>query len=178
MSGGHFNTIIILRYCDSLLKKSSKGISETEIDDKLASSITIFKYLDDKDVFQKFYSRSLGKRLIHMQSHSMDMEEAMINRLKQACGYEFTSKFHRMFTDILTADELNKKFTTFLTNSNTEVGINYFIRVLQQGAWPLSNSGVTPIAIPAQLEKTVQMFEAFYSKQFSGRKLTWLHHLR
>jgi cullin 2 len=29
-----------------------------EIDDKLASSITIFKYLDDKDVFQKFYSRS------------------------------------------------------------------------------------------------------------------------
>jgi hypothetical protein len=27
--------------------------------------------------------RSLGKRLIHMQSHSMDMEEAMINRLKQ-----------------------------------------------------------------------------------------------
>ena len=31
--------------------------------------------------------------------------------------------------------------------------------------------------MPIQLEKTVQMFEAFYSKQFSGRKLTWLHHL-
>jgi len=168
---------LLARYCDSLLKKSSKGISETEIDDKLASSITIFKYLDDKDVFQKFYSRSLGKRLIHMQSHSMDMEEAMINRLKQACGYEFTSKFHRMFTDILTAEDLNSKFTRFLGNSNTEVGINYFIRVLQQGAWPLSNSGLTPIAVPIQLEKTVQMFEAFYSKQFSGRKLTWLHHL-
>ena len=36
---------------------------------------------------------------------------------------------------------------------------------------------MTPISVPAQLEKTVQMFEAFYSKQFSGRKLTWLHHL-
>jgi cullin 2 len=107
----------------------------------------------------------------------MDMEEAMINRLKQACGYEFTSKFHRMFTDILTAEDLNSKFTTFLSNAGTDVGINYFIRVLQQGAWPLSNSGVTPIAVPIQLEKTVQMFEAFYSKQFSGRKLTWLHHL-
>merc|ERR1712117_937922 len=42
---------------------------------------------------------------------------------------------------------------------------------------PLSNTGITPIAVHAQLEKTVQMFEAFYSKQFSGRKLTWLHHL-
>jgi len=168
---------LLARYCDSLLKKSSKGVSETEIDDRLGASITIFKYLDDKDVFQKFYSRSLGKRLIHMQSHSMDMEEAMINRLKQACGYEFTSKFHRMFTDILTAEDLNTKFTSFLGNSNTEVGLNYFIRVLQQGAWPLSNSGVTPIAIPLQLEKTVQMFESFYGKQFSGRKLTWLHYL-
>merc|ERR1712013_965923 len=123
---------LLARYCDSLLKKSSKGISETEIDDKLASSITIFKYLDDKDVFQKFYSRSLGKRLIHMQGHRMDMEEAMINRLKQACGYEFTSKFHRMFTDILTAEDLNSKFTTFLSNAGTDVGINYFIRFLQQ----------------------------------------------
>jgi len=168
---------LLARYCDSLLKKSSKGISETEIDDRLGASITIFKYLDDKDVFQKFYSRSLGKRLIHMQSQSMDMEEAMINRLKQACGYEFTSKFHRMFTDILTAEDLNNKFTSFLDSSNTEVGLNYFIRVLQQGAWPLSNSGVTPIAVPSQLEKTVQMFETFYGRQFSGRKLTWLHYL-
>jgi len=168
---------LLARYCDSLLKKSSKGISETEIEDKLASSITIFKYLDDKDVFQKFYSRSLGKRLIHIQSHSMDTEETMINRLKQACGYEFTSKFHRMFTDILTAEDLNAKFTTFLSSSNTEVGLSYFIRVLQQGAWPLSHSGLSPISVPLQLEKTVQMFEAFYSKQFSGRKLTWLHHL-
>lgn len=30
----------------------------------------------------------------------MDAEETMINKLKQACGYEFTSKLHRMFTDI------------------------------------------------------------------------------
>ena len=43
---------MLARYCDSLLKKSSKGISETEIDDKLASSITIFKYLDDKVVLE------------------------------------------------------------------------------------------------------------------------------
>ena len=44
-----------------LLKKSQKGISESEIDDKLNQSITVFKYLDDKDVFQKFYARNLGE---------------------------------------------------------------------------------------------------------------------
>jgi len=168
---------LLARYCHTLLLKSSKGVSESEIEEKLSSSIIIFKYLDDKDVYQKFYSRHLGKRLIHMNSHSMDIEETMINRLKQACGYEFTSKFHRMYTDILTAEQLNTKFTTFLSTANTDLGVNYFIRVLQQGAWPLSHNGLAPISIPSQLEKTVRMFEAFYSVNFSGRKLTWLHHL-
>ena len=64
------NTMILLfqlaRYCDTLLKKSQKGISESEIDDKLSSSITVFKYLDDKDIFQKFYSRNLGKYYKHL----------------------------------------------------------------------------------------------------------------
>eukprot|EP00096_Caligus_rogercresseyi_P010960 TRINITY_DN415_c0_g1_i2.p1 TRINITY_DN415_c0_g1~~TRINITY_DN415_c0_g1_i2.p1 ORF type:complete len:751 (-),score=90.94 TRINITY_DN415_c0_g1_i2:275-2527(-) len=168
---------LLARYCDGLLKKSQKGISENEIDDKLNASITVFKYLDDKDVFQKFYARNLGKRLIYQQSHSMDLEEGMINRLKQACGYEFTNKFHRMFTDISLAEDLNNKFTNYLQKESIELGINYFVRVLQQGAWPLSQNGLCPLAIPIELEKTVQMFEQFYTKQFSGRKLTWLHHL-
>ena len=43
----------VARYCDTLLKKSAKGMSENEIDDKLSQSITVFKYLDDKDIFQR-----------------------------------------------------------------------------------------------------------------------------
>jgi hypothetical protein len=37
-----------------------------------------------------------------------------------------------MFTDILTAEDLNNKFTTFLANLKADVGLSYFIRVLQQ----------------------------------------------
>ena len=58
-----------------------------------------------------------------------------------------------------------------------QVGINYFVRVLQQGAWPLSQTGLSPLNVPLELERTVQAYERFYAKQFSGRKLTWLHHL-
>ena len=53
----------------------------------------------------------------------------------------------------------------------------FFFRVLQQGAWPLSQNNLSPLTIPVELEKTVSMYEKFYAKQFSGRKLTWLHHL-
>ena len=58
----------------------------------------------------------------------MDLEEAMINRLKQACGFEFTNKFHRMFTDISLAEDLNSKFSNFLQAQKVDVGINYFVR--------------------------------------------------
>lgn len=91
---------ILSRYFDNLLKKSSRMSCETEIEEKLSSAIQIFKYINDKDVFQKFYAKMLAKRLIYAQYMSLDMEEMMINKLKQACGYEFTSKLHRMFTDI------------------------------------------------------------------------------
>ena len=78
----------LAKYCDTLLKKSAKGMSESEVDDKLAQSITVFKYLDNKDIYQRFYQRMLARRLIYSQSMSMDMEEAMINRLKVGISNE------------------------------------------------------------------------------------------
>ncbi|KAL7296446.1 cullin-2 [Trichogramma pretiosum] len=171
---------LLAKYCDSLLKKSSKVASESEVEEKLARSITIFKYVDDKDVFQKFYARMLAKRLIHQQSQSMDTEEIMIDKLKQACGYEFTNKLHRMFTDMTVSADLNTKFVAYLRENKTgnDLGIGFMVYVLQAGAWPL---GLPPspglFHVPQQLEKSVQAFEQFYHAQFSGRKLTWLHHL-
>ncbi|XP_055849653.1 cullin-2 [Episyrphus balteatus] len=167
---------LVAKYCDTLLKKSKT--SETEVDAKLTNNITIFKYIEDKDVYQKFYSRMLAKRLIHEQSQSMDAEEAMINRLKQACGYEFTNKLHRMFTDISLSADLNNKFNSHLKKENTDLGINLSIKVLQAGAWPLGPTQVViPFAVPQEFEKSIRMFENFYHTSFSGRKLTWLHHL-
>lgn len=57
----------------------------------------VFKYIEDKDVFQKFYSKMLAKRLVQYMSASDDAEASMISKLKQACGFEYTSKLQRMF---------------------------------------------------------------------------------
>lgn len=43
------------RYIDSLLRKSQKNINETDIDAQLSNAITIFRYIDDKDLFQKVF---------------------------------------------------------------------------------------------------------------------------
>ena len=58
----------------------------------------LFKYIEDKDVFQTFYSKQLSRRLIFGVSASAESEESMISKLKEACGFEYTNKFQRMFT--------------------------------------------------------------------------------
>ncbi len=46
----------LARYTDTLLRKSAKGLSETEVDTKLTLAIIIFRYIEDKDIFQKVTS--------------------------------------------------------------------------------------------------------------------------
>ncbi len=82
-----------------MLRKSSKEFTENEIDDKLLSCITIFKYLDDKDYFQKFYWKMLGKRLINSLSFSMYAEENMINRLRVLDLY-FSIIYHLTYINV------------------------------------------------------------------------------
>jgi len=57
----------------------------------------IFRLMDDKDVFQKSYSRNLANRLVQQTSSNDDAEASMISKLKHCCGYEYTSKLQRMF---------------------------------------------------------------------------------
>lgn len=73
----------LAQYCDYLLKKSTNvDMDELEIQEKLTKIIILFKYCDDKDVFQNLFQRYLAKRLIHQQSKSIDYEKIMINALK------------------------------------------------------------------------------------------------
>ena len=97
--------------------------------------MVIFRYIEDKDVFQKFYSKMLAKRLVQGNSASDDAEvrilwykflclsyyfffqASMISKLKQACGFEYTSKLQRMFQDMSLSKDLNERFKNHIHNS-------------------------------------------------------------
>lgn len=72
--------------------------------------MVVFKYVEDKDVFQKFYGKQLANRLVNDTSASDDSEAFMIAKLKDACGFEYTSKLQRMFTDKDISKELSNTF--------------------------------------------------------------------
>lgn len=70
--------------------------------------------------------------------------------LQQACGYEFTSKLHRMYTDMSVSADLNNKFNNFIKTQETvvDLGISFQIYVLQVRrtlcGWPYSHQQPGP----------------------------------
>jgi cullin 1 len=167
---------LLAKYCDLLLKKSTKHLDENALEHKLSQVILIFKYVDDKDVFQKFYSKMLAKRLIHATSVSDDAEKFMIAGLKEACGFEYTSKLQRMFNDIQLSVEINERFKEYTTENKVALKVDFNIQVLTAGSWPLQTQA-SSFNVPFELEVCLKEFHKFYDKLHHGRKLNWLHHL-
>ena len=171
---------LLAKYTDTLLKKSGKSAEEADLEASLIQTMTVFKYIEDKDVFQKYYSRMLAKRLVHSSSTSEDAETSMIGKLKEACGYEYTNKLQRMFQDIQISSDLNSNFKDWAAKMMGEedwkraVDSNYHI--LGTGFWPLTapNTNFIP---PVDIVRTYERFQNFYFQKHNGRKLTWLWQL-
>ncbi|ORY39971.1 Cullin-domain-containing protein [Rhizoclosmatium globosum] len=164
---------LLAKFCDSLLKKSSKVSDDKEVEDVLNSIMTVFKYVEDKDVFQKFYSKMLAKRLVNQLSASDDAEASMISKLKEACGFEYTSKLQRMFTDISLSNDLNSAFKDQMEKTHEKDDVlDFNVYVCNTACWPLQYTA-SGFNLPEDLVKTYERFQGFYQNKHSGRKLNW-----
>ncbi|KAJ5161599.1 cullin-1 [Penicillium capsulatum] len=171
---------LLAKYTDSLLKKGAKAAEESELEEMLVQIMTVFKYIEDKDVFQKFYSKMLAKRLVHVSSVSDDAETSMISKLKEACGFEYTNKLQRMFQDIQISKDLNANYKDYqdkvLDDEDRKRIVDAHFQILGTGFWPL-NPPTTAFSAPPEIVKTSERFQKFYFDKHSGRKLTWLWQL-
>ncbi|TKX20433.1 cullin-like protein 4 [Elsinoe australis] len=179
-SGSSKSSELLSKHADTLLKRSSKSTEEDDMEKQLNDIMTIFKYIEDKDVFLKFYSKTLAKRLVQGTSASNDAETSMISKLKDASGFEYTNKLQRMFQDMQTSKDLNSAFDAWqasnLDASDRKNIIDSYYNILGTGFWPLQPSQ-TPFAPPQDIQRTYERFQNFYLTKHQGRKLTWLWHL-
>jgi len=65
-------------FVDDKLRKGLKGLSEEEAEAVLDQVMTLFRYLQEKDVFEKYYKQHLAKRLLSGRSVSDDAERSLI----------------------------------------------------------------------------------------------------
>ncbi|XP_075153599.1 cullin 3 isoform X1 [Haematobia irritans] len=158
-------------FIDDKLKKGGKGMSEQEIEVILDKTMVLFRFLLEKDVFERYYKTHLAKRLLLNKSVSDDFEKNMISKLKTECGCQFTSKLEGMFKDMSISNTTNEEFKTYITNHNINLSVEFTCRILTTGFWPTQTS--TPNCnIPAAPREAYEIFKKFYLDKHSGRQLT------
>jgi cullin 4 len=102
---------LIARFVDGRMRGGAKGAgSEAELERDLDRVMLLFKCVHGKDVFEAFYKKDLAKRLLLGRSSSLDLEKAMVSRLKTECGSQFTAKLEGMFRDMDAARELHSQY--------------------------------------------------------------------
>ncbi|XP_026689057.1 cullin-3-like [Diaphorina citri] len=69
-------------FIDDKLKKGVKGMTELDIETVLDKTMVLFRFLQEKDVFERYYKQHLAKRLLLDKSVSDDSEKNMISKLK------------------------------------------------------------------------------------------------
>ncbi|OWZ23265.1 Cullin family protein [Phytophthora megakarya] len=163
------------------------------LEEKIESISVVFCLIDDKDIFKKYYSKFLAKRLIKGTSASNDMEILLIQKLRDICGCDFVSKLQKMLKDKMLSKELVESFSAWLEEKDIELrlqdatsasaldlhhAVTYHCDVLTAGAWPISSAVAEhKIFLPPAMETHTNLFTQFYTGRSTGRMLLWIHHL-
>ncbi|KAG9308801.1 Cullin-domain-containing protein [Chiua virens] len=165
---------LLAEHADMLLRKNNRMAEEEDLEGSLNRVMMLFKYIEDKDVFQTFYTTKLSKRLIHGVSASDESEASMISKLKEACGVEYTNKLQRMFTekshDVLLM--LTDQFKGWMQQNHDDMNIHFSIMVLGTSFWPLN--APSDFIVPPEILPTYDRFSKYYKSKHSGRNLTWM----
>ncbi|GLB40454.1 putative cullin-domain-containing protein [Lyophyllum shimeji] len=158
-------------FIDDNLKKGLKGKTDAEVEAVLDKTIVVFRFLTDKDIFERYYKGHLAKRLLHGRSVSDDAERGMLAKLKVECGFQFTQKLEGMFHDIKLSGDTMQAYNAHLAKT-TAPEINLSVIVMTSTFWPMSISA-SPCTFTPEMARTCKSFEQFYLSRHSGRRLTW-----
>lgn len=134
--------------------------------------MTLFRFLHEKDAFQRYYQQHLTKRLLYSRASSSDAERTFLGKMKDDCGHMYTQKMQMMFSDIKLAEDAGNLFKERVTSRNTDMhGIDLNVYVLTTMSWPISPS--VNVELPPSVTKCMERYQEFYFEKHEGRRLTW-----
>ncbi|THD25612.1 Cullin 5 [Fasciola hepatica] len=180
---------LLATYCDLLLRKSptNRRLTPDEVEHQLKSVLLVLKYVNSKDIFMRVYKSHLMRRLILETSADNEMEEMMVDRLRDVgMSAEQVNKLGRMFQDIKLSHDFTVSFKEAYksgsVNPTGQIAPNLnvdlvHILILSSGSWLLRSTQKVAICLPSELEDVLPMIEEFYRQKHFGRSLVWQHHL-
>ncbi|CAP60145.1 uncharacterized protein PODANS_1_4610, partial [Podospora anserina S mat+] len=172
-------------FIDDSLKRGLKGKSDEDAEVVLQKAIILVRYLSDRDLFERYYQKHLGRRLLHNKSE-IHIEKELVRRMRAELGNHFTAKFEGMFKDMELSKDLSTNYKDHIRNlgdddrKSTELAIH----VLTTNFWPtdVMGRGVlqdgdasrSDCIFPPSIKRLQESFYKFYCQDRSGRVLTWV----
>jgi cullin-4 len=145
-----------------------------QVERELDESLSLFRLIKDKDVFEAFYKKDLGHRLLTGRSESMDGERSMLSKLKHECGAEFTLDLECMLKDMEISKDLLTLYLEGLKEKDIVLPFDFDVNILKGDSWPLQASQ-SPCRVPHDMSKALDSYKEFYTAKHESRLLTWQH---
>lgn len=158
-------------YIDELFRKHMRDLNEAEVEHRMDLVASVFRFLQDKDVFESFYKQHLARRLLHNRT-CRETERIMTQKLKSECGQAYTAKLDGMLKDMVASEKFMQGYREYRAQQNTSQVVELGARVLQNGNWPADKPPMKCV-LPADLSSEVAMFEAHYMSLHNSRILIW-----
>ncbi|EES14624.1 hypothetical protein BDA96_07G059000 [Sorghum bicolor] len=158
-------------FVDDKLRKGVKEANEEDLETVLDKVMMLFRYLQEKDLFEKYYKQHLAKRLLSGKNASDDSERSMLVKLKTECGYQFTSKLEGMFNDLKTSEDTTQGFYASTSSELLADAPTISVQILTTGSWPTQTCNTCNL--PPEIVPISEKFRAYYLGTHNGRRLTW-----
>ena len=160
-------------FIDEHLKKGARSLSDEETDSVLDRATVLFRFVHEKDVFERYYKLHLTRRLLQGRSVSDDVERGMVAKLKVESGHGYVQKLQGMLNDMkLSTDVLGAFRNAQQRGAADQTPFELNVNVLTSTYWPIS-APQQPVIFPAVLRDACSAFERYYDTRHRGRVLTW-----
>lgn len=143
--------------------------------------LALFRMLDDKDVFQRHYTRLLAQRIVYhhrVYGDQSSEEHALLASMRDICGIGFVTPMLRLLADADSSTHLTEHYRR---SSTCKEDVSFL--VLPHGSYtsqaPMSlqaNPLLSSFPLSTQ-QSIVTDFSAYYLGLHQGRRLQWLPEL-
>ena len=166
----NYITDIFSRYINYILTESAKKEPIEKLKEKINEFINLFKFIENKDMFEHFFIKRLAISCLYNLNVSEELQNYLIEQLKNECGNFFVSKSEEMISDVKLSNNLNKHFieqSSLLKDSN----INFNFSVYSNYSWPITK--IITGNINDNINNVQNEFYNFYKGKNPGKTLNW-----
>lgn len=137
--------------------------------------ISLFKFLESKDTFLKFFCKQLHIRILYNTTIDLNFEKLIVDKFKVECGSPFSSIPENMLNDISLHNKLTKEYLAYSNDDsvNSLISKTEFF-VLNADEWSFLHSQINFSLYEENfIDKVMIGFSDYYKSILQGRKLYW-----